>query len=130
MKNGFTLIAALNGFMAVLCGALGAHALKSQLGEKALVTWQTAVEYHFYHTLALLLVSVLLMQGANRSARWLLSSGWLFIAGMVLFSGALYVYALSGVVLFAHVAPFGGLSLMLGWLVLAVAALKNIRSER
>ncbi len=112
-------LAALIGFTAVLLGALGAHgSVHEQLkaaGE--LDHWQTALQYHLPH--ALLLAVLALHGGSGRAHTW----AWrLIFAGILLFSGSLYVLALTQVRGLGAVTPFGGLCLMLGWLLLAVGA--------
>ena len=103
--------------MAVVLGAFGAHALKSRLGTDALAVWQTAVQYHFWHALALLAVPRL-------TGRWARASGWLFVAGVLLFSGSLYALALGAPRVLGVVTPLGGGALILGWLAFAVAAIR------
>ena len=100
----------------MVLGAFGAHALQARLGAEALSVWQTAVQYHFWHALALLAVPQL-------SGAWARASGWLFVAGVLLFSGSLYALAF-GVPL-AVVTPLGGLALILGWVAFAVAAVRG-----
>ena len=100
-----------------MLGAFGAHALKARLNADAVVVWQTAVQYHFWHALALLAVAL-----AGRSP-WLKAAGGLFLAGVLLFSGSLYALAL-GVPL-GLVTPLGGVALILGWVAFAVGALRS-----
>lgn len=118
----FTLLAAVNGFVAVALGAFGSHGLRARLSERMLEVWQTAVQYHFIHTLVLLAVGVLL---ARSQSTWLNVSGWVFTAGIVFFSGSLYWLALGGPKWLGPITPIGGLCFMLGWLSLAIAALKS-----
>ena len=101
----------------MVLGAFGAHAFKARLGGEALSVWQTAVQYHFWHALALLAVA---LAGAGP---WFKAAGWLFFAGVLLFSGSLYALAF-GVPL-GLVTPLGGLALILGWVAFAVAALRG-----
>jgi uncharacterized membrane protein YgdD (TMEM256/DUF423 family) len=107
-------------FLAVALGAFGAHALKARLTPDSLVLWHTAVEYHAGHGLALLAVGLWLQRAEHlRSLAW---AAWLFVAGIVLFSGSLYALALTGVNALGAIAPFGGLAFLAGWLALAWAA--------
>jgi uncharacterized membrane protein YgdD (TMEM256/DUF423 family) len=101
----------------VVLGAFGAHALRARLGAEALSVWQTAVQYHFWHALALLAVAL------AGSGPWFKTAAWLLIAGVLLFSGSLYALAF-GLPL-GMVTPLGGLALILGWLAFAVAALRR-----
>jgi uncharacterized membrane protein YgdD (TMEM256/DUF423 family) len=104
----------------VAFGAFGAHALKTRLGPEALSLWQTAVLYHLVHALALVGVGLAgLHWPGSRALYW---SGVLMGLGIVLFSGSLYVMALSGEWILGLVTPFGGLAFLAGWLCLAFAA--------
>jgi len=118
----YLLCASGGGLVAVALGAFGAHALKAKLSPAMLSVWQTAVNYQFYHVLALLLVAVLLHFGWQ--SRWLVVAGACFLAGMLLFSGSLYWLALGGPSWLGPITPFGGLSFMMGWLMLFIAGLK------
>lgn len=124
MSNPFLFVAALSGFLAVALGAFGAHGLKARLSEDMMAVYQTAVQYHFYHTLALLAVAVLLAGGLQSAA--LRAGGWLFAAGIVVFSGSLYALALSGVRVLGAVTPLGGLLFLAGWVALAAAAYRTV----
>jgi uncharacterized membrane protein YgdD (TMEM256/DUF423 family) len=99
-------------------GAFGAHALRASLGGEALSVWQTAVQYHFVHALALLATPRL-------AGTWARAAGWLFIAGVLVFSGTLYALALGAPREVGMLTPIGGVALILGWIALAVAALKS-----
>ncbi len=118
----YLLCASSGGLLAVALGAFGAHALKARLGPAMLSVWQTAVSYQFYHVLALMLVALLLHLGWQ--SRWLLAAGVCFIGGIVLFSGSLYWLALGGPKWLGPITPVGGLSFMMGWIMLFVAGLK------
>ena len=115
----FLLIGALAGFLAVALGAFGAHALKARLSPDMLAVFETGVRYHMYHALAILLVGLIL----GRMDGWLIrTAGWCFVAGIALFSGSLYVLALSGVTILGAITPLGGLAFLAGWACLAFAA--------
>jgi len=109
-------IGALYGFLGVALGAFGAHGLRARLSADALAIWKTAVDYQFYHALALLLVGLWAMQ---QPARALNVAGTCFALGVVLFSGSLYALALSGVRVLGAITPLGGLLFLCGWLSLA-----------
>jgi uncharacterized membrane protein YgdD (TMEM256/DUF423 family) len=113
----YRTIAALSGLIAVVAGALGVHALKNRIAPEMLQAFETGARYQMFHALALLAVGAAADSGA-RAAVW---SGRLFVAGTVLFSGSLYVMALSGARIWGAVTPLGGLCLMGGWLALAVS---------
>jgi uncharacterized membrane protein YgdD (TMEM256/DUF423 family) len=117
-------IGALYGFLGVAFGAFGAHALRARLSADALAIWKTAVEYQFYHALALLLVGLWIAQQPMRALN---VAGICFALGTLLFSGSLYVLALSGVRVLGAITPFGGLLFLLGWLSLAWAAFSTQR---
>lgn len=119
----FCLLAgSLFAFLAVLFGAFGAHALKSRLSTDLLAVWKTANEYHFYHALGLILIGVLArqMQGSALDA-----AAICMIAGLLLFSGSLYLLALTGVRWLGAITPLGGSLFLLAWLCLAWAVFKS-----
>ncbi len=106
--------ASIVGCLAVLLGAFGAHALEARLEPRALEVWQTANRYHFFHALGLLGLGLWEASG-GRGGR---TSSVAWFLGLTLFSGALYIYALSGLKFAAMLAPLGGLSFAVGWLAL------------
>ena len=120
----FISIAALYGFLAVGFGAFGAHALKNKLPDNLMSAFQTAVQYQFYHALALLFLGVLLQRQSAMPESYLLLSGYLFALGVLLFSGSLYGLALGGPSILGPVTPLGGVLLLAAWAVLLIAALK------
>ena len=95
MANLFITLASLSGMAAVILGAFGAHALKGKLDDYALGIFETAVQYHFYHSLALLAVGVMAL--SQPQTVLLKSSGWLFFLGILIFSGSLYLLSITGV---------------------------------
>lgn len=115
MDRLWLLLGAAYGFIAVAFGAFGAHALKQKLSADMLAVWRTAVEYQFYHALALLLIGVLARQMPTVSFN---VSGTCFAAGVLLFSGSLYVLALSDVRVLGAITPLGGLLFLTGWIFL------------
>jgi len=124
MAKLFITTAALSGMLAVMLGAFGAHALKGRLDDYALSVFQTAVQYHFYHTLALLAVGILVLsQGDSALLR---SSGWLFVLGLILFSGSLYILSFTGLRWLGAITPLGGLAFIAAWACLAAAAWKSL----
>ena len=116
MDRVFFLLGSLSGFLAVAVGALGAHALRPRIAPDLLHAFETAHREHVLHALALLAV-------AWASTRWpgaaTTAAGWLFVAGTILFSGSLYLLAITGQRWLGAVTPFGGLALLAGWLALA-----------
>ncbi len=122
MIKPFLMIAAVSGFLAVALGAFGAHGLQGKITERLLAAYKTGVEYQFYHTLALLAV-VWLMQW-RYSVLWAWG-GYLFIAGILLFSGSLYLMAFGGPKWLGPSTPLGGVCFMAGWLCLLAGAIKS-----
>ena len=118
----FLSIGSISGALAVLLGAFGAHGLKNRLSEKMLSNYMTGVEYHFYHTLALLIVGLIAL---NYPTRQLTAAGWAFTLGILLFSGSLYAMALTGHTKLGAITPVGGLAFIAGWILLAVSVLKS-----
>ena len=116
-------IASISGALAVALGAFGAHALKSKLeASNLLSTYNTAVQYHFYHTLLLLALGLVMYK---IDSSWLNYSAYLTTAGILLFSGSLYALCLTNVRWLGAITPIGGLCFILGWLFLLLAILKN-----
>lgn len=111
------VLGAINGALAVMLGAFGAHGLRNRVEESLLQTWATASEYHFYHALALLLTGLLIRQFGEVST--LVTAGWVLFIGMLVFSGSLYVLVLSGQRWLGAVTPLGGTALIVGWALLA-----------
>jgi len=117
----FLAIAAILGGLAVAGGAFASHALQDQLTERAIAVFNTGVRYQMYHALALLTVAMLV--GTAKSALpWLNAAGWCFIAGVVLFSGSLYLISLAGIKAVGPITPVGGVAFLAGWVCLAIAA--------
>jgi uncharacterized membrane protein YgdD (TMEM256/DUF423 family) len=120
MDRTFLLIGALAGFVGVMLGAFGAHGLRNRLSAEMLAVFETGVRYQMYHALAILFVAAMLA----RFDGWLVrGAGWMFAAGIVIFSGSLYALALTGVTTLGAVTPIGGLAFLAGWGLLIVAAL-------
>jgi uncharacterized membrane protein YgdD (TMEM256/DUF423 family) len=122
MERTFALFGALSGFLGVAAGAFGGHALKQRLSPELQAIFEVGVRYHLTHALAL-------FAAAWACGRWpgtpTTAAGWLFLGGTVLFSGSLYVLALSGVRWWGAITPLGGLALLGGWLALAWAAYRQ-----
>lgn len=117
-KNTLTA-AAIAGFSAVALGAFGAHGLKDVLSEPMMAVYHTAVLYHLVHAVALLALAVWLQV---KPSRWLAWSANMMCVGLVLFSGSLYAMTLSGVKMLGIITPFGGVSWLMAWALLLVAA--------
>ena len=119
MHRLFNLIGPLSALLAVAAGAFGTHALRGQLSDRLFSVYQTAVEYHFYHALGLILIA--LARYHRPESRLLEWSGWLMFGGLLLFSGSLYVLALADIPILGMITPFGGLLFLTSWLLLAIA---------
>jgi len=114
----WSAIAAVLLALAVILGAFGAHGLKDRLDAYSMGVWEKAVFYHFIHALGMLIVSLMPRAGAlsKSGAEWVC---WLLLAGILIFSGSLYVLAVSGVRTLCAITPLGGVAFILAWLLLA-----------
>lgn len=125
MRFHLTGLAALNGFLAVLMGALGAHALHPKLEARgALQSWQVASTYHLVHAVGILVVLAWAHTQPARRARLHLA-GQLWLAGCMLFAGSIYGLALGGPRVLGPVTPLGGLAFLAGWALLAIEGFKR-----
>lgn len=120
--NVWLTIAAVNGALAVAAGAFAAHGLTDKLDAHALAIFETGARYHMYHALALGLAALAMRGGAAVPAR---AACGFFLAGIVLFSGSLYLLSLTGLRAAAFVTPVGGLAFLAGWIALAWAAIRS-----
>jgi uncharacterized membrane protein YgdD (TMEM256/DUF423 family) len=122
MDRTFVGIGAVLALLGVAAGAFGAHALQTRIAPERLNTFEVAVRYQMYHALALIAVGW-------ATTRWqagaVTTAGWLFVAGTLIFSGAVYALALGGPRWMGAVAPIGGMSLMAGWALLAWGVLRS-----
>ena len=118
----FIALGALLCAGAVAAGAFGAHALKARLAPDLLAVYRTAVEYHFYHALGLVLVGC--VAARLQDSALVVASGWTMLAGVALFSGSLYLLAGTGLRWLGAVTPVGGLAFIAAWILLAAAALR------
>lgn len=120
MERTFFLIASLLGSLSVALGAFGAHALRDRIEASMLANYQTGVSYMFYHTLALFIVVLALTRWPGSSQPvW---AGWLFVIGIVFFSGSLFLMAFTGMRWLGAITPIGGVAFIGGWLLLAWTA--------
>lgn len=124
MQKIFLMSSAVLGALGVMIGAFGAHALSNMLQETGrTATFETAVKYQMYHVLALLATGLLLDRYASK---WFEYAGWSYIAGIIIFSGSLYILCLSNVSKWGAVTPFGGLALIIGWAFLLLGIIKSM----
>ena len=116
------VVGALAACAGVILGAFGAHGLKSRVAPELLVVFETGVRYHMYHALALLAVG---WTATRWPSAWVGAAGWLFCAGILVFSGSLYAMTLSGARWLGAITPIGGVCFIAGWIALAVAAMRQ-----
>lgn len=117
----FVAMGSLLGLLGVAAGAFGAHALEARLDADMLAVWETAAKYQMYHALALFGAAWLVGQ---TQSTWATAAGWAFLGGVVVFSGTLYVLALSGIKWLGAITPIGGTAMIVGWFCCFMAALK------
>lgn len=122
MERTFAGLGAVVAFLGVALGAFGAHALRGRFGAADLATFETGVRYQMYHAFALFVV-------AWAHTRWpgagVTAAGWLFVAGVVVFSGSLYVLVLTGQRAWGALTPVGGVAFLAGWALLAWSILRG-----
>ena len=121
----FLILGATNAALAVLLGAFGAHSLKTHLSADMMAVYQTGLQYHLFHALGLLAAGLAAKQMGDSA--WLRWSGWLMLAGIVIFSGSLYILSRSGWKWLGAVTPLGGLSFISAWVLFTVAVVKRAR---
>jgi uncharacterized membrane protein YgdD (TMEM256/DUF423 family) len=124
---GFWLIAAaVNGFIGVAMGAFAAHGLPAAAASQLPGWVETGARYEMWHALALLAIALLVrVDGAGAGRRWLDLAGWAFLIGMILFSGSLYLMALTRLPFFALITPLGGIAFLVGWVALCLYGLRR-----
>jgi len=126
MKSKIVITASFFGILAVIAGAFGAHSLAGSLSSKSLEVWHTAVQYQFYHVFALLFLSI-----QNGREKLINASFYLFILGIVFFSGSLYLLACRDLLgwnwlpVLGPITPIGGLLFITGWLTLGLSAFEK-----
>lgn len=122
MSRTWIVVGAVLAFLGVAAGAFGAHALEGRVSRDLVRVFETGARYHLVHALALTFVGL-------ASARWTdplwTAAGWLFVVGVVVFSGSLYALALTGVRWLGAVTPLGGVAFLAGWLAVAAAAWRS-----
>jgi len=118
-RSPLIALGALNAAIAVAAGAFAAHGLRDRLDARALEVFETGARYQMYHAVAIILAGIIAASGVARGAQ---TAGWIFQAGIVLFSGSLYALALTGVKGLGAVTPLGGLAFLAGWLWLGWTA--------
>lgn len=119
----FLILGAVNAFLSVGLGAFGAHGLKAKLAPDLLAVYKTGVEYHFYHALGLMAVGLVAAQFPQSAL--VRGSGWAMLAGIVIFSGSLYILSITGVRWLGAVTPIGGVAFLVAWALLAVGVARS-----
>lgn len=122
----FLIAGAVNALLSVAFGAFGAHLLEGRVADKYLDTWQTAVQYQMFHSVGLMAVAILMSSsliGPLSSLNW---AGYLMLAGIIIFSGSLYVLSLSGIGILGAITPIGGVAFIAAWVLVIVAAAKAL----
>lgn len=118
----FVVLGAINAAIAVGFGAFGAHGLEGKLSERLMDVYQTAVQYQTMHALGLLAIGLVAAYvGSSASLSW---AGWLLMSGIILFSGSLYTMAFTGITWLGAITPLGGVSFIIGWVMLIVSVVK------
>ncbi len=128
MDKIFIAIGGFAAFLGVGLGAFGAHGLRERLSEQMQAVWHTGVNYHLIHALGLILVGILihLFSGHNSAGIGSLKlAGWLFLCGIILFSGSLYLLAIFEIRKLGMITPIGGLAFLAGWLILAQGMIRQ-----
>lgn len=121
----FVILGSLNMALAIAIGAFGAHGLKGKIDSNMLANWNTGAHYHIIHAIALICIGLLLAKlGTNGSL--VSTAGWLLIVGIILFSGSLYVMALTNIKVLGAITPIGGISFIIGWMLVTIAAWRHL----
>lgn len=122
----FLIAGAVNAMLSVALGAFGAHLLEGRVADKYLDTWQTAVQYQMFHSIGLIAIAILMSSsliGSLGSLNW---AGYLMLAGIIIFSGSLYVLSLTGISILGAITPIGGVAFIAAWILVIVAAAKAL----
>ncbi|MBB6450555.1 uncharacterized membrane protein YgdD (TMEM256/DUF423 family) [Geomicrobium halophilum] len=122
MAKTILVIGAVMSALAVAIGAFGAHGLEGRVSERMLDNYQTGVQYHMFHALGMIAVGIVgTISGGSSMVSW---SGWLMLFGIIVFSGSLYIMALTGMTWLGAITPIGGVSFIVGWILLTLAVMK------
>ncbi|MDQ0428262.1 uncharacterized membrane protein YgdD (TMEM256/DUF423 family) [Planomicrobium stackebrandtii] len=122
----FLIAGAVNALLSVAFGAFGAHLLEGRVADKYLDTWQTAVQYQMFHAVGLMVIAILMsssLLGNLGSLNW---AGYLMLAGIVIFSGSLYILSLTGISILGAITPIGGVAFIAAWVMVIIAAVKAL----
>ena len=122
-KSFWLIISGIMGFLAVAIGAFGAHGLEGKIPENLLQVYKTGVTYHLVHAVCLLAISL------NGNEKYF-KAALFFLIGIILFSFSLYVYAMTAITAVAIITPFGGVSFLIGWILIAVEGVKAMKQNK
>lgn len=125
MAKRWLLLGSVGMLLAVVLGAFGAHGLSSRVTTELLAVYQTGVQYHFYHALGLLALGLFIQRQGGAKTVWLTAAGWLMVAGIVIFSGSLYLLTLTGSRWLGAITPIGGLAFIGAWLAVIVGVYRE-----
>ena len=121
-STSFIKVGSILAFLAVAAGAFGAHGLKNILSSQMLEVYHTAVDYHMWHAIGLLIIGLIQQ---HKPSSLLSKSAYFMLAGITLFSGSLYAMSLSGYKILGIITPIGGICLLIAWALLAMASTKS-----
>jgi uncharacterized membrane protein YgdD (TMEM256/DUF423 family) len=124
MTRTFFILGSVFGMMAILAGTFGAHGLEQTVTPSLLQTFDTGVRYHMYHALALIGVA---WACEHFGGKLPVAAGWLFVIGIIVFAGSLYLLAITGARWLGMITPIGGVAFIVGWLLLIVAGAQSRR---
>ncbi|GKW45474.1 DUF423 domain-containing protein [Planococcus sp. NCCP-2050] len=122
----FLIAGAVNAMLSVAFGAFGAHLLEGRVADKYLDTWQTAVQYQMFHSIGLIAIAILMSSSLIGNLGSLSWAGYLMLAGIIIFSGSLYVLSLTGISVLGAITPIGGVAFIAAWILVVVAAAKAL----
>ena len=128
MSKLFLILGSINAATAVTMGAFGAHSLRTKMPEDMLSVFQTAVQYHFYHSLGLMIIG--LMTIYFKPAKHLEIAGWIMFTGIILFSGSLYILSTTSARWLGIITPVGGIAFIISWIFIAINVWKWSSSHR
>lgn len=116
----FVILGAINAFISVALGAFGAHGLERKISDHYIAVWETAVQYQMFHAMGLIAIGILIgMTDLSMNV-----AGWLMFAGIIFFSGSLYVLAVSGISILGAITPIGGVLFLAAWVMVIIGIVK------
>ncbi|WLR50768.1 DUF423 domain-containing protein [Bacillus tianshenii] len=124
MLKTFIILGSINAFLSVALGAFGAHGLEGKLSERMMNIWEKGVTYQMFHATGIFITALIAAKLPDSSmVSW---AGWMMFIGIILFSGSLYVLSTTGITKLGMITPLGGVSFLVGWTLLALAAYKGL----